>query len=399
MKLVWKLLRQHISIPQFVGFFFANLFGLFIVLLGYQFYHDIIPVFTSEDSFMKADYLVISKKVGTTTTISGGDNTFSHADIEDFQQQPFVNRLGLFTSANYKSNVAMAFNGMQVLNSEIFFESIPDSFVKIPLSQWKFNESENVVPIILPRSYITMYNFGFARNHSLPKISEGIIGMIDVTLSIHGNGRQRNLKGKVIGFSNRFSSILVPQSFMEWSNKYFAPEAGNAPNRLILDVKNPTDEKVTQYLDRHGYEQEDGNLSAEKTTHFLSLLVTMVVSVGGIISILSFYVLMLSIYLLVQKNAYKLENLMVIGYSPSQVARPYQWLTLGLNSLSLIIAFTALYGVRRYYMDIVYGLFPSIEETTMLPAFLVGLVLLLLITFVNIFIIHRKMLSIWGKSV
>lgn len=399
MKLVWKLLRQHISIPQFVGFFFANLFGLFIVLLGYQFYHDIIPVFTSEDSFMKADYLVISKKVGTTTTISGGDNTFSHADIEDFQQQPFVNRLGLFTSANYKSNVAMAFNGMQVLNSEIFFESIPDSFVKIPLSQWKFNESENVVPIILPRSYITMYNFGFARNHSLPKISEGIIGMIDVTLSIHGNGRQRNLKGKVIGFSNRFSSILVPQSFMEWSNKYFAPEAGNAPNRLILDVKNPTDEKVTQYLDRHGYEQEDGNLSAEKTTHFLSLLVTMVVSVGGIISILSFYVLMLSIYLLVQKNAYKLENLMVIGYSPSQVARPYQWLTLGLNSLSLIIAFTALYGVRRYYMDIVYGLFPSIEETTMMPAFLVGLVLLLLITFVNIFIIHRKMLSIWGKSV
>lgn len=399
MKLVWKLLRQHISIPQFVGFFFANLFGLFIVLLGYQFYHDIIPVFTSEDSFMKADYLVISKKVGTTTTISGGDNTFSHADIEDFQQQPFVNRLGLFTSANYKSNVAMAFNGMQVLNSEIFFESIPDSFVKIPLSQWKFNESENVVPIILPRSYITMYNFGFARNHSLPKISEGIIGMIDVSLSIHGNGRQKNLKGKVIGFSNRFSSILVPQSFMEWSNQYFAPEAGNAPNRLILDVKNPTDEKVTQYLDRHGYEQEDGNLSAEKTTHFLSLLVTMVVCVGGIISILSFYVLMLSIYLLVQKNAYKLENLMVIGYSPSQVARPYQWLTLGLNSLSLIIAFTALYGVRRYYMDIVYGLFPSIEETTMMPAFLVGLVLLLLITFVNIFIIHRKMLSIWGKSV
>jgi len=26
MKLVWKLLRQHISWPQLVGFFFANLF-------------------------------------------------------------------------------------------------------------------------------------------------------------------------------------------------------------------------------------------------------------------------------------------------------------------------------------------------------------------------------------
>ena len=64
MNLVWKLLRQHISIPQFVGFFFANLFGMLIVLLGYQFYRDVMPVFTSEDSFMKSDYIIVSKKIG-----------------------------------------------------------------------------------------------------------------------------------------------------------------------------------------------------------------------------------------------------------------------------------------------------------------------------------------------
>ena len=71
MNLVWKLLRQHISIPQFIGFFFANLFGMLIVLLGYQFYHDVSPVFTAEDSFMKADYLIVSKKIGMANTISG----------------------------------------------------------------------------------------------------------------------------------------------------------------------------------------------------------------------------------------------------------------------------------------------------------------------------------------
>lgn len=40
MNLVWKLLRQHISIPQFVGFFFANLVGVATILLGVQFYND-----------------------------------------------------------------------------------------------------------------------------------------------------------------------------------------------------------------------------------------------------------------------------------------------------------------------------------------------------------------------
>ena len=56
MNLVWKLLRQHLSIPQMAGFFFANLFGMIIVLLSVQFYHDVIPVFTAEDSFMRSDF-------------------------------------------------------------------------------------------------------------------------------------------------------------------------------------------------------------------------------------------------------------------------------------------------------------------------------------------------------
>ena len=43
MNLVWKLLRQHISISQFAGFAFANLFGMLIVLFGFQFYQDVLP--------------------------------------------------------------------------------------------------------------------------------------------------------------------------------------------------------------------------------------------------------------------------------------------------------------------------------------------------------------------
>ena len=41
MRLVWKLLRQHISFPQLAGFFFANLCGMVIVLLSAEFYKDV----------------------------------------------------------------------------------------------------------------------------------------------------------------------------------------------------------------------------------------------------------------------------------------------------------------------------------------------------------------------
>ena len=58
MKLIWKLLRHHISVAQLAGFFLANLCGMVIVLLGIQFYNDVLPIFTQSDSFLKKDYIV-----------------------------------------------------------------------------------------------------------------------------------------------------------------------------------------------------------------------------------------------------------------------------------------------------------------------------------------------------
>lgn len=399
MNLVWKLLRRHISVGQFAGFFFANLFGMFIVLLGFQFYRDVVPVFTSGDSFMKSDYLIVSKKIGTANTISGRSNDFSLADIEALSAQKFTRRIGVFNSVEYKVSGTMGINGTNVLNSELPFESIPDEFVDASREQWQYKPGDRVVPIILPRTYITMYNFGFARSRSLPKISEGLVGMIDFHIFIHGNGHRDEYKGRVIGFSSRLNSILVPQSFMDWSNAHYAPGEHANPMRVILDVVNPADESIAKYIEQKGYEVEDDRLSAEKTTYFLKLIVTMVMAVGLVISILSFYILMLSIYLLVQKNTTKLENLLLIGYSPTRVAMPYQLLAIGLNAVVLAMALLILMAVRNYYLGVIETLFPQIEEESALPAGLVGLTLFVFVSLVNIFTIRRKVMKIWtGKA-
>ena len=398
MNLVWKLLRQHISIPQFAGFAFANLFGMLIVLFGFQFYQDVLPVFTQQDSFMKADYLIMSKKIGMGNTISGRTNTFSGSEIDDVSSQKFVKKVGKFTSTEYKVDASMGVNGVNVLNSELFFESVPDGFVDVPLKDWKYEPGSKEVPIILPRTYINMYNFGFAQSHSLPKISDGLVGMIDFEIFIQAGGKKEQFKGKVIGFSSRLNTILVPQAFMDWSNHEFAPEDHSDPTRLIVEVGNPADENISQYLDENGYEVETDKLDAEKTTYFLRMMVTMVMVVGLVISILSFYILMLSIYLLLQKNSSKLENLLLIGYSPANVSKPYQLLTMGLNIVVLIVAWVVLFFLRSYYMDFIETLFPDIDEGSMLPAILLGLVLFFIVSVLNIIAIRRKVMKIWNRK-
>lgn len=398
MSLVWKLLRQHISIPQFVGFFFANLFGMLIVLLGYQFYNDVMPVLTAGDSFMKADYIIVEKKIGAGSTLSGRSNSFSPSDISELESRGFAKKLGAFTSTQYNVTAHMGVGGTNVLNTELFFESIPDDFVDAPKTSWQYRPGDHEVPVILPRSYIAMYNFGFAQSRSLPKISEGLVGMIDFDIFVQADGKKATFKGKVIGFSNRVSSILVPQAFMDWSNSTFAPGKHSDPTRIIMEADDGKTELMTNYFDKKGYEVEDDKLEAEKTTYFLRLMVSGVMIVGLVISLLSFYILMLSIYLLVQKNSTKLENLLLIGYSPHSVAKPYQLLTIGLNCGVLVIALVVLFFVRNYYMGIISMLFPDVEQGSIMSAFGLGICLLLLVSACNILAIRHKIVSIWKRK-
>lgn len=389
MKLVWKLLRQHISLPQFAGFLFANLFGMIIVLLGVQFYYDILPVFTAEDSFMQSDYVVVSKHIGQGGTMAGG-STFSEGEIDELKGQSFVEKVGAFVGNNFKTTAAMGVDGTSVLNSEIFLQSLPDEFVTVDSTLWKYEDGASTVPVILPRTYINIYNFGLARSRSLPKISDGLVGMIDLNLHISGNGESQDVKGQVIGFSSRMGEILVPRSFMEWANEKYATANEDAPARLVVDLVPSADEQQAAYFGEKGYDIEDDQANARKATSFLRLVVSMVLVVGLVISALSFFILMLSIFLLVQKNKSKLQNLLLIGYSPAQVARPYQLLTLGLNALVLVLALVAVVLIRRYYMDIVYTLLPQIEESTLLPALACGSVLFCIVTLINSLVIRHS---------
>lgn len=394
--LVWKLLRQHISIGQLTGFFFANLFGMVIVLLSAQFYKDVVPIFTEGDSFMKKDYMIATKKVSTLGSLAGKNNAFSSEEIEELKRQPFTQSVGTFTPSQFKVSAGLAMQSAGVhLSTEMFFEAVPDEFVDVSLDQWHFDESSHTIPIIIPRNYLNLYNFGFAQSRSLPKLSEGVMSLIQMNIRIKGNGQVEEYKGNIVGFSNRLNTILVPQSFMDEANKNFAPNSQPAPSRLIIEVNNPADASIAKYFQQKGYETEDGKLDAGKTTYFLRLIVGIVLAVGLFISLLSFYLLMLSIFLLLQKNTMKLESLLLIGYSPSKVALPYQILTLGLNLVVLLLSVGLVSWIRTSYLTTLDLLFPQMSVGTLCPTIVIGIFIFLLVSTINMIVLKKKMLSIW----
>ena len=393
--LKWKLLRKHISPAQLVGFSLASLIGLTIVILAVQFHQDVRPIFNDEESFIRKDYLIITKAVSTAGTLLGGKSDFSPEAIADIEAQPWCRKVGKFSSNDYSLYATLGVGGIggRAMGTMLFFESIPTEFIDVADRDWRFDPDKPEIPVIMSRDYLSLYNFGFAASQGLPQVSEGIVSSVPLEFTLRGNGNYDTLRGRIVGFSNRLNTIVVPEEFMQWSNKRYGSGLDRAPSRLIVEVNSPGDVKMQEYLSEHGYQVAGDKMQQGKAQYFLNLIVTIVIIVGIIISLLSFFVLMLSIYLLLQKNTKKLQDLLLLGYSPAQVSRTYISMVAAINAGVLVISVIIMLVARSCYLPTLKAL--GTNGGTIVIALAVAVIIMALITAGNIVAIKRKINALW----
>lgn len=398
MKLIWKLLRRHISVGQLAGFFIANLVGMVIILCGIQIYLDIEPTLSGKDGLIGNDYIIVSKPIKQLGSLMGKNTAqFSEEEISDIAAQPFAESVGAFKASQY-GVYARLNTGSKSVSTDMFFESVPDQYIDVDVEEWAFDPESQTIPIIVPRNYLNLYNFGFAQAQGLPQLSEGILESIAFDITLYGNYRRDQFKGRVAGFSNRLNTILVPMSFMEWANDRYATGQADVTSRLIVEVANPADESINAYLQQKGYDVENNSSDNSKIGFLLKLIVSIIVAIGAIISILAIYILTLSIYLLLQKNTEKLENLVLLGYTPRRVAAPYIILTASLNVVILAISIVIVYVVRGVYTARIATALADITDGGVAFTAVAGIIITVAIIAFNSFVIQRKINVISRKK-
>ena len=391
MNIIQRLLRKNLSMAQLVGFTLANFIGLLIVLLGLQFYTDVRSIWQDEDSFMQKDYLVINKRVSGSGLLTGERASFSADEIADIERQSWVRKVGRFSSADYRLSASIEQAGRS-MSTYMFFESIPSEFVDVDSDEWGYEEGDNVVPIIISKDYLSLYNFGFASSTGLPQFSETMIGSIPMRLRISSANGSAELQGRIVGFSNRLNTILVPQEFMDWSNSRYGRTAGARadPSRLIIDVSSPGDVKIKVYIAEHGYEIA-GDKANSTASYFLNVATGVVLAIGAVITVLSLFVLLLSISLLMQKNRQKMHSLIMLGYELKEVGRPYRQLVVAVNAVAYLLAAGAMLAMRMLYIDAVRAMGAS--DATVWLSLGVGAAITLAVVLFNIISINRKVAS------
>ena len=404
MRLIWRLLRQHISVSQLAGFVFANLIGLSIILCGVQLYSDLKPALTGEDSLMSNDYIVVSKHVTSDKMLNRDATRFSQEEIDRLAKQPFVKRFGEFRSSQFTVRAAV-----QMLNAHtmLFFESVPDEFLDIKSDKWHFTPGDKVIPIIIPRAYLNLYNFGFSPSMAVPQLSEEFLADIPIDIIITtGDNSTVRYEAYIVGFSERINTILVPESFLSWANAQYGRNVGYFSNnqgeqggvsRLIFEADNPSDKAIGEYLEANSYYAEDNGSATSKMNYLLDVALAVIVAIGAIFSVLSLYILTLSIYLLLQKNMTKLGNLVLAGYAPRMVAAPYKLLAVALNVAVVAGAIGVVFLLRGYYLKELSLIFGSTFEGSTSYTLLVGGVIAVVVILFNMLIIQRKVNEISRK--
>lgn len=386
---IGRLLRKNISKVQLIGFILSNFIGLAIVISGIQFYADIRSIWESEDSFINQDYLIVNKKVKASNTFGSSSTAFSNEEMENLSEQKWVRRIGQFSNADYNVSAYLS-QGGHGMSTDMFLESIPDEFIDTESSAWKFTPGDKVVPIIISKDYLTLYNFGFASAAGLPQVTEGMLSSVPLKLRLRGHDGKGyiDLEARIVGFSGRLNTILVPEEFMKWSNSTLGSGKEALPQRLIIDVSSPGDVAIDRYLEEHDLERAGEDKGAQ-AAYFVKIVAGLVIGVGVLITLLSFFILLLSVALLMQKNRAKLHLLIMLGYNLGTVGRPYEKVAVYVSLASYALAIIAMLIFRNIYISGIVGLTGE-SHVGVAVSLLCGAALTAMIMVINIAAIRRK---------
>jgi hypothetical protein len=378
-KLIRKNQKKTILLLATLGMFI----GYFILFISMQLYFDMGTMLNRDKDLFQKDFLVINKKISLLNTVKFVKTGFSNTEINKIRNQDFVQEIGLITSNKFKVGAYTDGNDeIPPFYAEMFFESVPDDYLDINSKEWQWDSLSPFIPIVLPRDYLKLYNFGFAQSQNLPQISEEIAGKALADFIIEGNGHKVRMKGKIVGFTDRINSILVPETFMNWANTHFGRATKNKqPSRLVMICKDPISPNLIRFLNDNNYETNTQQTKGSRLNTLLQIILGMVSMIGVLIIILALVVFIVSFKLMIARAHDTIDKLLLLGYHYLSLSKKYILIYSFLINIVFVFSLISLILAKNYlnflFYKIGYPLTEGLNLWVIVMSFSLSIVLIL----------------------
>lgn len=277
-------------------------------------YNELLHGESNQDSI--ANFLVINKKIDGNAT----DNSLSAQQINELKQQPFIQDVGQLTASQFKVSAQSPSDAFPFY-TELFFESVPDEFIDVTSSDWKWQEGSNTIPLIIPNQFLDLYNFGFAPSQGLIQLTQDMVMSIPIVLTLQANGQTLQYTGRVVGFSDRISSVLVPDNFLKYANAKFGVRSQPATSRVVVKTNDPGDPKLVIYLREKGLVTDADKTRFSKYRQIVNTVVNASWITGATMLLFALLVFSLFIQLTIASTKNEINLLITLGTSPRQLQR------------------------------------------------------------------------------
>lgn len=341
-RLLKKIISTSIGRMNFVLAISGLFVSVLLILAALQIRHNFRGLQRAGNQ-----YLIISKRITNEMMGNISKSSFSAEEVAGLRATPYFDSLQPIKTSLFKVKMDIPMNSLP-LNTDLFFEAVPDAYIDGIPEKWGWNEGEPYIPVIAPRFLLDLYNYGMAVGQRLPQLSEESIKVIPLNFHFSNmdDSKRIDFKGNVMGLSSRFATVLVPENFLDWANKQLGFKEVTQPARLVVKAKNPTDGAMNRYLKSHGWESDYGVGRFSKWAYIIHLVETIITVIGVVLFGFALLVFIMFIQLTVTHAKTEIQLLHTLGAAPKQLRNFLMGRLMPVYVLVIVMAFLTIAAVQ-----------------------------------------------------
>ncbi len=316
--------------------------------------HYLIKVndFGKGSDILGPNTIIVQKKVTNSSSLNMTKTDFSENEIKKIKAEPYIQDVQPVISNNFDVSFETADPMVPRFRSDVFIQTVDQKFLDVKSSKWHWKEGDKFVPIIMPRDFLVMLNT-FMSSSGIPQISDDLAMDIKFKFTLKGETDKEWVDARIIGFTNEVSSILVPESFMEYGNAKYTSGKEKKITQIMISGKESEFGLVEDLLKKRGLESKNAQMVVGRLKSVVGTLFLVVLGISIIAVFVSGLVLIQYMQLLMSRNAYEVRTLLRIGFYPQVVIKSFFLYFVKIfgivSTLGLLVFF-----IFKYFLDTMF---------------------------------------------
>jgi amino acid transporter len=243
-------------------------------------------------------------------------SVFTNREIDELKSKPFVDGVAPLIANEFRVHIS----AQGIFGTDLFLETLENEFIDTVPSSFRWTQGQMIVPLIISSDFLEAYNV-FAPGNNLPQMSSETASRLPILIECSGQGKEITFQGRIVAFSDRINSVLVPKSFLDWANQTLGQVTEHGATRLFIKTKDANNPNFLSYLDQNNYLVNKDKTRLGRTKQTLQAVFSGLGIFGLLVVVMALMLFSFYLQLLIARSRDSLQLLLLLGYSPNWLSK------------------------------------------------------------------------------